>query len=126
MAAGSLRGTLFETDEPLPPKEKSEQQAFDALSGGLEKMVTALKGQLTDRDVATRRAAVDVLESLGEEGFSAADAITQALRDPDIYVRWAAAQRSANWRKWKRIRSLATGKPRRRFREPRTSYETKI
>jgi HEAT repeat protein len=51
-----------------------------------------LKRQLVDPDVATRRAAMDVLESMGEEAFSAVDAIAKALRDPDIYVRWGAAR----------------------------------
>jgi HEAT repeat protein len=83
---------LAMADEPIPAKEKSEQQAFDSLAQGLEKTVTALKQQLTAPDVATRRATMDVLESLGEGSFSAVDAITQALRDPDIFVRWAAAR----------------------------------
>jgi HEAT repeat protein len=88
---------LAAADEPIPPKKKSEkgkseQEAFDSLSHGLEKTVAALKQQLTAPDVASRRAAMDVLESLGEGSFSAVDAITEALRDPDIFVRWAAAR----------------------------------
>ncbi len=90
---------LVAADEPAPAKEKaapakekSEQQAFSALSSGLEKTVPALQNQLRDRDVATRRAAIDVLESMGEAAASAVDSITQALHDPDIFVRWAAAR----------------------------------
>ena len=35
---------------------------------------------------------MDVLESLGTEAFPAINAMTQALHDPDIFVRWAAAR----------------------------------
>ncbi len=83
---------LVRADQPLPAKEKSEQAALDSLSIGLKKSLSALQQQLGAPDVTTRRAAMEVLEGLGEVAFPAVDAMTKALHDPDLFVRWGAAR----------------------------------
>jgi HEAT repeat protein len=58
----------------------------------LETKVAGLVAGLSDKDVRARRAAIDVLETLGAAAASAAPALVKALADPDRFVRWAAAR----------------------------------
>src|SRR6266404_563756 len=51
-----------------------------------------LTAALVARDVRARRAAIDVLEALGQEAAPAAPSLVRALADPDRFVRWAAAR----------------------------------
>jgi HEAT repeat protein len=58
----------------------------------LRGVVSALSASLNDPDAPTRRAAVDALETLGDEAAGAIPALVGALGDPDLFVRWAAAR----------------------------------
>jgi HEAT repeat protein len=64
----------------------------DPLMEGLQETVVALATGLKDGDVRARRAALDVLETLGPAAAPAAPALVEALSDRDLFVRWAAAR----------------------------------
>lgn len=64
----------------------------DPLRHGLVEALPALTAGLSDPDVRARRAAVDVLETLGPAAATAGPALVQALSDSDRFVRWAAAR----------------------------------
>jgi HEAT repeat protein len=64
----------------------------DPLIAGMQGTVAALATGLKDPDAGARRAAIDVLESIGPAAAPAAKALTVALADPDPFVRWAAAR----------------------------------
>jgi hypothetical protein len=64
----------------------------DPLMAGLRPALTALASGLTDADVGTRRATIDVLETLGRQAAPAAPALVTALSDRDRFVRRAAAR----------------------------------
>ena len=66
--------------------------ANDPLISGMQGTVAALAAGLKDPDAGARRAAVDVIESIGPAAAPAAKALTEALADPDPFVRWAAAR----------------------------------
>jgi HEAT repeat protein len=66
--------------------------AKDPLVEGLQGTVSALAQGLHDQDVRARRAAIDVLETLGPAAAPAASALVDALSDGDRFVRWAAAR----------------------------------
>jgi HEAT repeat protein len=51
-----------------------------------------LAAGLTDPDPRVRRTAVEVLENLATGAEPARPALTKALEDPDLFVRWAAAR----------------------------------
>ena len=82
-------------EEPSP-RDKSQQDALDAVTKGLDESLAALRQGLKAPDAATRRAALDVLELLGPLAYPDVDAITAALGDPDTFVRWAAARTLGN------------------------------
>jgi len=64
----------------------------DSLVEGLHATVMALAGGLQEPDARARRAAIDVLETLGPAAAPAASALVAALADTDLFVRWAAAR----------------------------------
>jgi HEAT repeat protein len=66
--------------------------AKDSLLEGLQATVLALASVMGDADVRARRAAIDVLETLGPAAAPAAPALANALGDPDPFVRWSAAR----------------------------------
>lgn len=85
LAPDKSRGELFEefkTPDPLAEKAKG--------SAGLVKAA----GDLLDPagSVAQRRGAINLLEMLGEKAEPVASPISQALEDPDRFVRWTAAR----------------------------------
>ncbi len=64
----------------------------DPLREGLVAALPALTAGLNDPDVRARRAAIDVLETLGRAAVPAVPALVKALSDRDRFVRWAAAR----------------------------------
>jgi len=64
----------------------------DSLIEGLHATVMALAGGLQEPDARARRAAIDVLETVGPAAAPAASALVAALADSDLFVRWAAAR----------------------------------
>ncbi|HEV8059884.1 MAG TPA: HEAT repeat domain-containing protein [Gemmataceae bacterium] len=70
----------------------SPDVANDPLIAGMQGTVAALAAGLKDPDAGARRAAIDVLESIGPAAAPAAKALTVALTDPDPFVRWSAAR----------------------------------
>ncbi len=70
----------------------SPDVANDPLIAGMQGTVAALAAGLKDPDAGARRAAIDVLESIGPAAAPAAKALTVALTDPDQFVRWSAAR----------------------------------
>jgi HEAT repeat protein len=66
--------------------------ANDPLISGMQGTVAALATGLKDPDAGARRAAIDVLESIGPAAAPAAKALVVALADRDPFVRWAAAR----------------------------------
>ncbi len=91
-AARNLGAALILVAADEPSRDKSQQQAFEDLARGLDKTIGPLVKQLGAPDPTTRRTAIDVLEILGPAAFSAVDGVTASLRDPDRFVRWAAAR----------------------------------
>jgi hypothetical protein len=67
---------------------KPQQLLVDRLRASLP----ALMAGLSDPQVTVRRAAVDALETMGDEAAPAAPALFRAFNDPDPFVRWAAAR----------------------------------
>jgi HEAT repeat protein len=66
----------------IPDKVEEELQAT---------VFTLIKG-LSDPDEKSRLAALDALEALGPDAAPARDALVKALKDRDVFVRWAAAR----------------------------------
>jgi HEAT repeat protein len=64
----------------------------DPLEGFLKTGLDQVVRLLTDPDVRIRRAAVDILEILGDAAATALPVLTEALSDPDKFVRWGAAR----------------------------------
>jgi HEAT repeat protein len=62
------------------------------LQDGLKDMALALADAISDPDPRARRAALDVLETLGAAAAPAGPALVGALNDDDHFVRWAAAR----------------------------------
>jgi HEAT repeat protein len=70
--------------------------APDPLGGIVERDWTYIARLLKDDDERVRRGAIDFLEVLGEQAEPALPAITEALRDPNAFVRWTAARTLRN------------------------------
>jgi HEAT repeat protein len=70
----------------------SPEMANDPLIAGMNGTVSALMAGLNDPDAGARRAAIDVLESIGPAAAPAAKALVGCLGDRDPFVRWAAAR----------------------------------
>jgi hypothetical protein len=64
----------------------------DELLATLSVTLPSLAGAMRDPEHHVRRASVDVLESLGTAARPESGALIAALRDSDLYVRWAAAR----------------------------------
>jgi HEAT repeat protein len=79
-----------ESAQPLPPLRLPAGE--DPLLEGLEKSMRALALALNDPKAAVRLAAVDALETLGDDASPVAPQLAWALTDPDHFVRWAAAR----------------------------------
>ena len=62
------------------------------LTKALEEDIRVLVRGLQDPDLAIRLATIDVLEMFGTAARSAAPDLVKALRDPNRFVRWAAAR----------------------------------
>jgi HEAT repeat protein len=77
--------------QPLP---QFRLEGKDLLLEGLTKTETlhALEDALADSKAEVRLAAVDTLETLGDDAAPAAPHLAWALTDPDRFVRWAAAR----------------------------------
>ena len=72
--------------EPATESQESKQPLLDRLHAALPAISTGV----ADPNVRARRAAVDALETLGNEAAPAVPALVRALADPDLFVRWAA------------------------------------
>jgi HEAT repeat protein len=59
---------------------------------GLRPAVTSLAEELSRKETRIRLAAFYVLESLGPESAPAAGAVVATIKDPDSFIRWAAAR----------------------------------
>ncbi len=75
-----------------PPDKGQAGAPENLLLEGLQVALPALQAGVADADVRARRAAIDVLETLGPAAAPAAPALIKALADPDRFVRWAAAR----------------------------------
>ena len=76
----------------LKPSQFIDAAPADSLMQEFQETVKALAAGVSDSDVRARRAAIDVLETLGAAAAPAASSLVQALSDPDLFVRWAAAR----------------------------------
>src|SRR5262249_30246983 len=63
--------------------------AADPLGKGLESALPALVAGLSDPLVEVRLRTLDVLESLGQAAAPVVPALTKALSDRNLFVRWA-------------------------------------
>jgi HEAT repeat protein len=92
----SIAPPLPRSDTQLTPRTASEPTTTRLLPGERarrERMpVEALVPGLSDRDVKTRLATIDVLEALGPAAAPAGQALVKALGDSNRFVRWAAAR----------------------------------
>lgn len=82
---------LGEVVRTLTRGESGNEDA-DPLGDGLRKSIVPLGLALGDKDVRVRRAALDVLETLGPDAAPAAPAVTRVLKDDDKFVRWGAVR----------------------------------
>src|SRR5262249_24092444 len=64
----------------------------DPLLKGLRSALPGLAAGLKDPDVRIRLASLDVLEEMGPGAASVASAVIDATREPNLFVRWAAAR----------------------------------
>lgn len=72
--------------------ERSKLDVDELPAEASHERVLALAEGLLDRDARARRAAIDVLETLGPAAAPAAPALVKALGDSDCFVRWSAAR----------------------------------
>jgi HEAT repeat protein len=85
---GSVSAPVTRVASGQPPAERPA----DPLRKGLEQAVPELAAGLKDPLSEIRLRTVDVLESMGPLATPAIPALTKATRDPDLFVRWAAAR----------------------------------
>jgi HEAT repeat protein len=74
------------------PTGAEDARAAGGLVRGLRATLPSLAEGLRDPNPAVRRASLDALESIGEVAPSESVALIGALRDRDVFVRWAAAR----------------------------------
>jgi HEAT repeat protein len=86
----NIRYAGAEMAQRLPPLKFPAGE--DPLLEGLEKSLRALAQALNDPKAAVRLAAVDALETMGDDAAPVAPQLAWALTDPDHFVRWAAAR----------------------------------
>ncbi len=111
-ASRAPRASVILVAAQEPARDKSQQEALDSVTRGLDQTLGALAQGLRAPDVQTRRAAVDVLEILGPAAYPAVDALTGALSDPDKFVRWAAARTLGNLVQTEADKQRLDGRPR--------------
>jgi HEAT repeat protein len=93
---------LARQTESIPPLESSPSSpappsdAEASLRNALKAALPSLKVALGDSEVRVRLAAVTALEMLDRDAAVAVDALVNALKDRDIFVRWAAARTLGN------------------------------
>jgi hypothetical protein len=78
--------------DPVEPAVHREVQDDEPLLEGLSANLSALAAGLNDPDLSARRAAIDILETMGPGAAAAAPALVEALTDGDRFVRWSAAR----------------------------------
>jgi HEAT repeat protein len=83
---------LVGMQQPAAPHPPAGVLPADPLLQGLEPALAAMIANLSDPNVKVRLAAIDALEMLGEPALPAVPALTRALGDCDLFVRWAAAR----------------------------------
>jgi len=66
--------------------------ATDPLFGLMQALLPTLEARVRDPNVQVRLEAINVLETLESAAVPAAPVLVQALSDPDLFVRWAAAR----------------------------------
>jgi HEAT repeat protein len=77
-------------DDKLPPPRPVGNG--NPATATLNRALFAVVDGLSDPQVRVRLASVDVLEMMGESAIPAIPALVGALRDPNLFVRWAAAR----------------------------------
>jgi HEAT repeat protein len=93
---------LRELQKFTPEKQENTSELLkayavpDPLSGIVERDWRYITRLLKDDDERVRRGAIEFLEVLGEQVEPALPEITQALRDPNPFVRWTAARTLRN------------------------------
>ena len=99
----SARSWLIRRGTPSPARMKEGKgiaapasDPEDSLRKGLLAALTALTVSLSDPDVRVRLEAVTVIDLIGPEARPAARDLAKALKDPDLFVRWAAARALGN------------------------------
>jgi HEAT repeat protein len=70
------------------PTVRPDDPLLDVLTGALPALVRGLQDPITEN----RLAALDAIETIGRPAAPAAPALVRAFRDPDRFVRWAAAR----------------------------------
>jgi HEAT repeat protein len=86
---------LLEEQEPrshLRASIHADEPPGDSVFSAVAPIVKALEKGISDTDVDGRIAAIEVLEMLRENAVPATPTLVQALRDPDLFVRWSAAR----------------------------------
>jgi HEAT repeat protein len=86
----NIRYAGAEMAQRLPPLRLAAGE--DPLLEGLEKALRALAQALSDPKATVRLAAVDALETIGDDAAPVVPQLAWALTDPDHFVRWAAAR----------------------------------
>jgi HEAT repeat protein len=87
----SARPTAFvrQPGEDLPPPKRA---ATDAATATLAKTMDAVIAGLADPKPQVRLASIYVLETMGDTAAPGLPALVKALRDSNLFVRWAAAR----------------------------------
>jgi HEAT repeat protein len=91
-----LRIVRWEENLPVPagsPEPKSEgKEPTDTLYFAIKPAVQVIARRAFDNNIEVRRATLDFLEALESGAIPAIRVIAAGLRDPDRFVRWAAAR----------------------------------
>lgn len=77
---------------PTAPKEDTAKLSEDPLGAGLKTAVPVLVKRLSHSEADARLAAIYVIETIGKDAMSAAEALIRSLDDQDSFVRWGAAR----------------------------------
>jgi HEAT repeat protein len=90
MPVDAPRALLVSVNRPVAYEQP--KAAEDPLGESLRKTLDTVKKGLSDPDTRARLAAIDTLESLGDEAAPALPDLVRALSDKDRFVRWSAAR----------------------------------
>lgn len=85
--ANLRRGSLMLVQSKAPAAPPT-----DPLFGLMQGLLPTLETRVRDPNVQVRLEAINVLETLESAAVPAVPVLTQALADPDLFVRWAAAR----------------------------------